>query len=280
MKMLLYELRLKKMVGDLKGLLAGRDNDMELDRAALTLATIEFPDLDFRPSLRALDRFANDIAHRCSDLSDGREFVRVANQYLFEEIGLRGNSDDYYNPRNSCLNEVLSGHLGIPITLSVIYMEIARRLAKQVSGIGLPRHFVIQYNDGDYSTYIDPFHGGAILSPDDCYRLAMVEDENPRLLAPAGKYQIVMRMINNLRAIYFSQRSFEKAQDILNLLIEANPDSAEEYKQRGLVRLQMRHLLAGKKDLETYLTLNPEADDREEIEGQLEAIGKWLAALN
>jgi regulator of sirC expression with transglutaminase-like and TPR domain len=268
------------MVGELKGLLAGRDDDMELDQAALNLAMIEFPDLDFGPSLEALDRFANDIADRCSDLSDGREFVRVANQYLFHEIGLRGNADDYYNPRNSCLNEVLQGRLGIPITLSVVYMEIGRRLAKHVAGIGLPRHFVIQYDDGDYSTYIDPFHGGVILSPDDCYRLAQVEDENPRLLAPAGKRQIVMRMINNLRGIYFSQRSFEKAQAILNLLIEANPESAEEYKQRGLVRLQMRQLLAGKKDLQIYLALNPHAEDKDEIQGQLQAVGKWLAALN
>jgi regulator of sirC expression with transglutaminase-like and TPR domain len=268
------------MVDDLKGLLAGHDETMELDRAALNLATIEFPALDFRPSLHALDRFAADIADRCRDLSDGPEFVRVANAYLFHEVGLRGNADDYYNPRNSCLNEVLDGRLGIPITLSVIYMEIGRRLAKQVVGIGLPRHFVIQYDDGNYSTYIDPFHGGAILSPEDCYRLAQAEDENPRLLAPACKRQIVMRMINNLRGIYFSQRSFEKAQEILNLLIEANPDSAEEYKQRGLVRLQMRQLIAGKRDLQKYLTLNPQAEDKEEIQGQLHAVGKWLATLN
>ena len=268
------------MVDELKGLLAGDDDTMELDQAALNLATIEFPELDFGPSIESLDRFANDIANRCSDLSDGREFVRVANTYLFEEIGLRGNADDYYNPRNSCLNQVLDGRMGIPITLSVIYMEIGRRLAKQIVGIGLPRHFVIQYDDGNYSTYIDPFHGGAILSPDDCYRLAQVEDENPRLLAPVCKRQIVMRMINNLRGIYFSQRSFEKAQEILNLLIEANPDSAEEYKQRGLVRLQMRQLLAGKRDLQKYLALNPQAPDKEEIQGQLHAVGKWLAALN
>ena len=253
---------------------------MELDLAALNLATIEFPGLDFRPSLDALDRFANDIAGRCNDLSDGREFVHVTNRYLFQEVGLRGNADDYYNPRNSCLNEVLAGRLGIPITLSVVYMEIARRLAKHVTGIGLPRHFVIQYDDGDYSTYIDPFHAGAILSADDCYRLAQVEEENPRLLAPANKHQIVMRMINNLRGIYFSERSFEKAQEILNVLIEANPGSAEEYKQRGLVRLHMRQLLAGKKDLQIYLALNPHAEDKEEIQGQLQAVGKWLAALN
>lgn len=269
------------MVDDLKGLLAGYDDTMELDQAALNLATIEFPELDFRPSLLALDRFANDIADRCSDLSDGREFVRVANTYLFEEVGLRGsNADDYYNPGNSCLNRVLDERRGIPITLSVIYMEIGRRLAKRVVGIGLPRHFVIQYDDGDYSAYLDPFHGGTILSPEDCYRLAQVEDENPRLLAPACKQQIVMRMINNLRGIYFSKRSFEKAQEILTLLIEANPDAAEEYKQRGLVRLHMRQLVAGKRDLQRYLALNPRAEDKEEIEAQLHAVGKWLAALN
>lgn len=263
----------------LKTLLAG-DDSMDLDVAALNLATLEFPDLDFTPTLSALDRFANDIAERCTDLSDGREFVRVANEYLFQEVGLKGNADDYYNPKNSCLNEVLNGRFGIPITLSVVYMEIGRRLAKHISGIGLPRHFVIQYDDGDYSTYIDPFHGGAILSADECYRLAQVEDDNTRLLAPVSKRQVVMRMINNLRGIYFSQRSFEKAQEILNLLIATNPDSAEEYKQRGLVRLQMRQMQAGKRDLQKYLTLNPTAEDKEEIRGQLQAIGRWLAALN
>jgi regulator of sirC expression with transglutaminase-like and TPR domain len=278
-KMLLYG-KEREMMEHLKELLAGRDDSMELDEAALNLATVEFPQLDFHPSLNALDRFAYEIASRCSDLSDGQEFVRVANAYLFEDVGLRGNSDDYYNPHNSCLNEVLAGRLGIPITLSLIYMEIGRRLAKRVVGIGLPRHFVIQYDDGDYSTYIDPFHGGAILGRQDCYRLAQVEDENPKLFTPACKRQIVMRMINNLRGIYFSRRSYEKAQEILNVLIEANPDSAEEYKQRGLVRLQMRQLIAGKGDLQKYLELNPEAEDKEEIQGQLQAVGKWLAALN
>ena len=268
------------MLDHLTELLAGRDNTMELDRAALNLATVEFPQLDFHPSLQALDRYAFDIADRCSDLSDGEEFVRVANAYLFQEIGLRGNSDDYYNPHNSCLNHVLNRSLGIPITLSVIYMEIGRRLAKRIVGIGLPRHFVIQYDDGNYSTYIDPFHGGTILDRQGCYRLARIEDENPRLFTPACKHQILMRMINNLRGIYFSRGPYEKAHDILNVLIEANPDSVEEYKQRGLVRLQLRQIVAGKTDLQKYLELNPDAEDKEEIQDQLQAVGEWLASLN
>jgi regulator of sirC expression with transglutaminase-like and TPR domain len=268
------------MVVELKGLLAGLDESMELDRAALNVATIEFPQLDFAPSFERLDLFASEVADRCRDLSDGREFVHVMNEYLFQEIGLKGNSDDYYNPRNSCLNQVIADRTGIPITLSVIYMEVGRRLAKNVVGIALPRHFVIQYDDGDYATYIDPFHGGKILTKQDCFQLAQCEDDDPRMLAPACKRQIVMRMINNLRGIYFSTRSFEKAHEILDVLIAANPQSAEEYKQRGLVRLQMNQLTSGKQDLQRYLTLDPTASDKEEIQQQLQAVGRWLAALN
>lgn len=268
------------MVVELKELLAGLDESMELDRAALNLATIEFPALDFTPTLKQLDVYASQIADRCRDLSDGREFVHVTNEYLFREVGLKGNSDDYYNPRNSCLNQVISERMGIPITLSLVYLEVGRRLAKNVVGIALPRHFVVQYDDGDYAAYIDPFHGGRILTKQDCFQLAQCEDDDPRLLARAGKRQIVMRIINNLRGIYFSTRSFQKAHEILDLLIAANPESAEEYKQRGLVRLQMRQLIDGKQDLQRYLALEPAASDKDEIQQQLQAVGRWLAALN
>ena len=96
------------------------------------------------------------------------EFVRIANEYLFEELGFRGNDTDYYDPGNSCLDVVLDRRTGIPITLSVVYIEVARRLAGPFSGIGLPGHFVVQYSDSEYSTYIDPFHAGKLLTEDDC----------------------------------------------------------------------------------------------------------------
>src|SRR6266851_3953288 len=200
---------------ELSDFLAGRA-DMNLDQAALLLATIEFPDLDTGTFLRILDSYALDLAGR---MRDGVGFVSTANQYLFEELGFAGNTADYYNPANSCLNEVLTSKTGIPITLSVVYLEIARRLSRPVFGIGLPGHFVVQYDDGLYSTYIDPFHGGALLDAAQCHELAQT-DGNPAALARVNTRHIVARMINNLRGIYFARGAHRKTLQILNLLID------------------------------------------------------------
>ncbi|MGH9719560.1 MAG: transglutaminase family protein, partial [Bryobacteraceae bacterium] len=132
-------------------LLAGQGR-VELDRAALLLATIEYPNLNIDGFLSLLDSHASEL-HRRLDGVEGLAFVHEANRYLFEELGFRGNTDDYYNPANSCLNDVLTARLGIPITLSVVYIEIARRLGRPVFGVGLPGHFVVRYDDGREAVY-------------------------------------------------------------------------------------------------------------------------------
>ncbi|MDQ6662801.1 MAG: tetratricopeptide repeat protein, partial [Acidobacteriota bacterium] len=134
---------------------------------------------------------------------------------------------------------------------------------------GLPGHFLVQYDDGAYSTFIDPFNGGRLL-----------EHADPPMLRPVSKRQIIGRMINNLHGIYISQRSSPKQLLLLDLLIRADPDAAEEYKQRGLVHLQSRQMQAAKADLQKYLRLMPDAADRGEIERQLQAITRWLATMN
>lgn len=260
---------------ELSDFLAGRA-DMNLDQAALLLATIEFPDLDTGAFLRILDSYAVDLAGR---MRDGAGFVSTANRYLFEELGFAGNTADYYSPANSCLNEVLSSKTGIPITLSVVYLEIARRLAKPVFGIGLPGHFLVEYDDGLYSTYIDPFHGGKLLNAADCFELAQTAAD-PALLARVDKRQILARMINNLRGIYFSREARRKLLQILNLLLEANPDSAEEIKQRGITFLQMEQTRAAKADFERYLELAPDAPDRAAVEQQVASLTRWLVGMN
>jgi regulator of sirC expression with transglutaminase-like and TPR domain len=257
-------------------LLAGRDSGLELDEAALQLATIEYPDLEMKPYLHLLDSYAARIGAR---LGAGVSFVEAANRYLFEELGFMGNEADYYNPANSCLNEVLTSRKGIPITLSVIYIEVARRLKKPVFGIGLPGHFLVEYNDGFSSTYVDVFHGGRLLEAPDCYKLAGVAPD-PALLARAGKSQIVARMINNLRGIYFSRGAHRKSVQILNLLLEAYPESAELYKQRGVAHLQLEQTRAAKADFERYLELAPAAPDREAVEKQLASLARWLISMN
>src|ERR1700733_11055452 len=135
-----------------------------LDVAALEIASIETPDLDPEPFLGALDRIASEISARLPASCDGREFVRVANGYLFGDLGFHGNEIDYNDPRNSCLNYVLDRRTGIPIALSVVDIEVARRLGKPVSGVGLPGHFIVEYNDGEFATFIDPFHSGKLLA--------------------------------------------------------------------------------------------------------------------
>ncbi len=268
------------LLNPLRDLLSGKDEGMPLDMAALALATIEFPDAPIDDSLALLDQYAQALSKRIDRGANGRDFVLAANRFLFDEVGLRGNAEDYHNPANSCLNQVLTRHSGIPISLSVIYMEVARRLNRPVWGIGLPGHFVVQYNDGLYSAYIDPFHQGAMLTDQDCYNLAQADHPEPALLAPVTNRQILRRMINNLRGIYFSRRSYVKAVQLLNLMIEAAPDSPDEYKQRGLVYMQTKQLRNAVYDLRRYLALAPDAADREQLEEQIKRMARWLATLN
>jgi len=264
----------------LKYLLAGDRSDMTLDRAALSLATIEYPGLPMEASLELLDAYAAEIRDRTLRAANGREFLNGANRFLFEDMGFRGNADDYYNPHNSCLNEVLKNRVGIPISLSVLYLEIARRLERPMFGIGLPGHFLVQYNDGQYATFLDPFQGGALLSADQCYDMANLAIPDPRVLTPVDNRQILFRMINNLRAIYFSRRLYRKALQVMDLLIDATPRLADLYKQRAMVHLRIQQMGAARADLEKYLKMAPDAEDRKEMEAQLRTAVRWLASLN
>jgi regulator of sirC expression with transglutaminase-like and TPR domain len=215
---------------------------MTLDRGALTLATIEYPGLELEASLRTLDVLAGEVQGRTRTAQNGYEFIQGANQFLFHEMGFRGNAQDYYNPHNSCLNEVLKERSGIPISLSVIYLEIARRLQRPVFGIALPGHFLVQYNDGQYATFIDPFQAGALLSADDCYQMASLKYPDPRVLEPVDKRHILFRMINNLRGIYSSRRLYRKALQVMDLLVDATPELADHYKQRAMLHTQLQQM--------------------------------------
>lgn len=258
---------------------------MPLDRAALELARIEFPELDADAFVAVLDSHAVELGERLSAVHDGLAFVAQANHYLFEDLGFRGNTSDYYDPRNSCLNQVLTTRTGIPITLSLVYIEIARRLGKSVQGIGLPGHFIVRYDDGVYSTFLDPFHGGRRLEPDECFALAreasqMEIEPNPKWLSPVGKRDILLRMLRNLGAAYTSRGLTAKAIDVLGLLIRANPDSAEEYRKRGILEVQAGRLAAARSDLARYLELAATPEDRERARQDVQKIQHWLASMN
>lgn len=255
-----------------------------LDVAALQIATIEYPDLSIESFLVLLDSHATEFGERIDGRVRGEEFVELLNEYLFEELGFQGNSDDYYNASNSCLNDVLTHRLGIPISLSLVYMEIGRRLGRSIHGIGLPGHFLVMYDEPDFKAYLDPFHGGQMLSADECFSLAreatgldLADDAD--MLQPVSKRHILVRMLNNLRAVYFRQSNTPRAVNILDLLIEASPDSAEEYKQRGVCLAQLQRFEDARADLELYLTLSPGASDRMQVSAELQRIKRVIELL-
>lgn len=260
-------------------------SSVTLDVAALELAAIEFPGLDLDASFFRLDNLANQISSQLTPNATGLDFIHATNEILFNVLQFRGNEADYYDPRNSCLNSVLMRRLGIPISLSVLYIEVARRLGRPVYGVGLPGHFIIAYEEADARYWVDPFHHGRILSFADCCALAkqiasVDLRSNPALLAPVNKRQILVRMLSNLKAIYLRGEAFDKARQVLDLLIDAMPEYAEEYRHRGIVHLRQLNHRAAKADLETYLRLEPNSPEREQVEKQLLLIKRWKAGLN
>ena len=256
-----------------------------LDVAALEMAAIEFPGLDIKGSLFRLDNLAEQVNAQLTSAASGLDFVQTMNDLLFEVLQFRGNEDNHYDPRNSCLNSVLMRRLGIPISLSVVYIEVARRLGRSVYGVGLPGHFIVAYEDRDARYWIDPYHRGRLLNFADCMALAKQTANvdlraNPALLAAVSKRQILVRMLSNLKAIYLRGEAFSKAREVLNLLIEAMPEYAEEYRHRGIVNLQLQDHGAAKEDLETYLRLEPNAPEREQVQKQLILIERYKAGMN
>lgn len=255
-----------------------------LDRAALDLASIEFPSLVAGPYLERLDAIALELGDETNGLG-GAEFIAAANTLLFDDIGFRGNEADYYDPRNSCLNWVMDQRTGIPITLSLLYMEVARRLGRQVYGIGLPGHFIVRYDDGNFATYLDPFNGGKLMSEADCRELvtgiAGAEAlSDPNLLRPVDSRHVLVRMLNNLRGAYLRREDFTRVIAVLDVMIEASPQVPDYYRDRGVANVQRRKFRIARADFERYLELNPQAADRREIVAQLEAIHRWLGSLN
>lgn len=269
-------------MNELRELLRRDDVSVPLDLAALQIANIEYPDLQLDPFLVLLHSHASEFSERVNADTPGEDFVDLFNAYLFDELGFCGNGEDYYDPANSCLNEVLVRRTGIPITLSVVYMEVARRLGRRVHGVGLPGHFLVCFDESDYHAYLDPFHAGQTLSAEECFDLAreatgmdLADDES--MLAPVSKRHIVIRMLNNLRAVYFQRNDPERASKVLDLLIESSPESAEEYKQRGVCRAQLGLLDAAEEDLQSYLRLAPGAGDRTQVAAELDRLRKLRA---
>jgi regulator of sirC expression with transglutaminase-like and TPR domain len=240
-----------------------------LAQAALVIAQVEYPRLDAATYLGRLDGMG-EAARRCicrhvEETGDASPLSCVAafNAYLFDDQRFVGNREHYEDPRNSCLNEVLDRRTGIPITLSVVYMEVGLRAGLQVDGVNFPGHFLVRLPEPESRTpglIIDPFHAGAMLSEHDCRMLLQkhVGSEvafSKSLLAPATRPQIIVRMLLNLKRIYVHMRSFPQARDVTELLIAVTPSALSELRDRGLLAYHLNDITSALRDLQTYLKL-------------------------
>ncbi len=262
------------------------DHLISLATAALIIARIEYPTLTVQPYLQRLDLLAERVRKRLRSRPTTTETTTLLNRVLFEEEGLRGNRDEYYDPRNSFLNDVLDRKLGIPITLSVVYMEVARRVGFATAGVGLPGHFLLKHYDARCGEiFIDPFNRGCIMGRDECeQRLAEVSggrvEMRQEFLRPITHRLILVRMLNNLRQIYFQQHQFRKALEVIELLLVIPPRSPELLRERALARLSLDQYLGAAQDLGTYLKLEPEAPDAEDVRETLDMVRQLLSRLN
>ena len=261
------------------------DDDVDLIRAALVIARTEYPDLDVESYASKLEDLARRVAAKAPAL-ESRETFSALNHVLFEEVNLRGNREDYYDPKNSFLNDVLDRGLGIPITLAIVYMEVARRVGLPLAGVGMPGHFLLKhFSDDGRETLIDCFNRGDVLSRQECQsRLDEIYSGEMRLrpefLQPISRRQILTRMLNNLKTVYLSTRNFRKALLVSDLTLVIHPQSSDDIKQRALLRYSLGlHRLAAE-DLGDYLQASPSASDAEEIRQMLLSIRRMLALMN
>jgi regulator of sirC expression with transglutaminase-like and TPR domain len=262
------------------------DASIDLAAAALAIARTEYPGLDVQRYLLHLEDLARRVRGRMGSNPTAREVIALLNRMFFDEEGLRGNCDDYYDPRNSFLNDVLDRKLGIPISLSVIYMEVARRAGFPIAGTGMPGHFLLKHYDvAAGEIIIDPFNRGRIVGNAECQQrlneiYAGQVELQPEFLQPVSHREILIRVLNNLRHIYFTQRNFRKGLATLDLLLAIPPCCPELLRERALVRLNLEQHLGAAQDLGAYLQLRPDAADAEDVRETLDMLRQLLARLN
>lgn len=247
------------------------DEKIDLAEAALLIAAEEQPgmDLDPRPWLRRLDDMAAALAPRLAGVRDDLRRVDLLSEFLSREVGLRGNAEDYYDPRNSFLNEVMARGLGIPVTLAIVWMEVGRRAGIPLVGVSFPGHFLLRHARHP-QIFFDPFDGGRLLTLDDCRDLLrqVAGDRipfDPKLLRPTGPRQMLLRMLANLRGIYRHQGELRRLLSVLNRILLIDPGDLETVRDRGLLRLQAGDLDGGVEDLEHYLEAAPFIPEEDEL---------------
>lgn len=242
------------------------DGSIDLAKAALYMALEEYPNLEPEEYINALDTIADEVRDRLPAENYPLRIIQAINGYLYGELQFAGNDVDYYDPRNSFLNEVIDRRTGIPISLSLVYLEVAKRIDFPMVGIGMPGHFLIRPDFEDAGIFVDAFNGGEILFTEDCQaRLSQIYGQpmelQPDFLAPVSRRHFLGRMLGNVKAIYLQQRDASRVLLAIERILLLFPDALGERRDRGILYYQVGRLVEARHDLELYLRNAPNARD-------------------
>jgi regulator of sirC expression with transglutaminase-like and TPR domain len=259
-----------------------------LAEACLLIAQDAYPRIDIPACLARLDDMARVVRCRFPEDAFAEQRIVALNHYLFNELRYSGNVDDYYDPRNSYLNEVLDRRTGIPITLCIVYIEVGRRLGLSLQGVSFPGHFLVKLKLKRGQLVLDPFSAGAPQSESELrQRLGLVLPEKQSETAPLDPFlevatprQIVARVLRNLKSIYLKSDKPDQALDVMHRMLLVVPEAAEELRDRGLVFAQLDCFRAALGDLQNYLRRRPDAPDAADIHGRIVELKQAAARLN
>ena len=261
-----------------------KDEEINLAEAALTIAAEEYPRLDIPLYLDKLDRIGDMARERARGAIDSLDQISALNAVLFEELGFRGNRDKYYDPRNSFLNEVIDRRTGIPITLTIVYIEVAKRIGLFIEGVGMPNHFIARHAAATGDVFIDVFNGGRLMGEMGCAEMLAEISKGklslqPEHLMAVTKKQILTRLMMNLLGIY-SLGDHPRALSLAERLMIINPDSPQHVRDYGVLLDATGKISSAIEMLEQYLAMSPDAPDRETVRGEIKTLRQNQARLN
>ena len=264
------------------------ESEWSLAEATLLIATVEYPDLDIPCYLQRLEQLADTVAARAQAFNSALDRVTELNLFLFEDQGFGANADDYYDPRNSFLNQVLDRRLGIPITLSILYMEVGKRLSLGLQGVSFPGRFLVKFAHTQGEIVVDPFARGVSLGVTELEALLKssfgdAHTQLPplgQLLAAAGKKDILVRLLRNLKSIYLHTRQMPKALSMLDLMLLVEPGLIDEWRERGELYQRLECFRPALQDYQHYLDVAAGTAHSDEVRRRISELSQRVLLLH
>ena len=224
---------------------------------------LEYPDLNVDAYIQKINRIGMSLKESINDVKNPTYLISMLNEHLFQNLGFRGDNDDYYNPKNNFLNEVIDKKSGLPITISILYVEIAKFVGLDLKIIGFPGHVLVKYNE---EMILDPFNDGALLDVDD---LQDILDANfdgqlefqPEFLDEIKPEQVLVRLARNLKNSYIQSYVYDNALRCVDMVLAIESESPEDIRDKGILEERLLNSEIALKYLNRYLEINPNAED-------------------